>query len=73
MILEKFPGLNELSAAEKPQLAGELWDDLEKHPEDFPKREDRVKGSLFRKYSRVRFHTLRRIYTPLFQGYLERH
>jgi hypothetical protein len=36
MLLEKFPEVNRLSAVEKLQLATELWNNLETHPNEIP-------------------------------------
>ena len=36
MMLERFPEVKKLSPAEKLQLATELWDELEAHPEGTP-------------------------------------
>lgn len=36
MILETIPSVKLLSAAEKLQLVGELWDDLAAHPTEVP-------------------------------------
>ncbi len=36
MILEQFPEIQRLSAAEKLQFVSELWNDLEAHPSEVP-------------------------------------
>lgn len=36
MIMEKIPGVADLTAREKLLLVTELWDDLAMHPEEIP-------------------------------------
>jgi putative addiction module component (TIGR02574 family) len=43
MILERFPGIQDLSTADKLELVSEIWDELEKDPEAFPVSDEFVK------------------------------
>ncbi|MDB6138415.1 MAG: hypothetical protein JWO94_1487 [Verrucomicrobiaceae bacterium] len=42
MILDTIPALNEMTAAEKLLLVGELWDDLAAHPTEVPVSREQI-------------------------------
>jgi len=42
MILEAFPDVSRLPAAQKLQLVGELWDELAAHPSEIPVSSEQI-------------------------------
>ncbi len=42
MILETIPAVKTMTAADKLQLVGELWDDLAAHPDEIPVTQEQL-------------------------------
>jgi putative addiction module component (TIGR02574 family) len=55
MLLDRYPDVRKLSAAEKLIFVGELWDDLAKHPSDVPASRD-IAEELDRRMEHFRRH-----------------
>ena len=55
MLLEHFPDVRQLSAAEKLIFVSELWDDLAEHPSEVPVSRE-VRDELDRRMKHFRQH-----------------